>query len=80
MEDHTTTDATLALWRELRPLIAGRGDFGVVLQAALRRTAADVESLIAARARIRLCKGAYGEPATVAFPDQAESTPPTSRS
>ncbi len=72
MEDHTTTDATLALWRELRPVMAGSGDVGVVLQAALRRTAADAEALIAAGARIRLCKGAYREPAAVAFQDRAE--------
>ena len=69
MEDHTTTDATLAVWRELRPLMAGSGDVGVVLQAALRRTPADADELIAAKARIRLCKGAYREPATVAYPD-----------
>jgi proline dehydrogenase len=72
MEDHTTTDATLALWRELRPLNAGRGDSGVVMQAALRRTAADVDALIGEQARIRLCKGAYVEPATVAYPDKAD--------
>ena len=72
MEDHTTTDATLALWRELRPLNAGRGDSGVVMQAALRRTGDDVEALIAEQARIRLCKGAYVEPATVAYPDKAD--------
>ena len=70
MEDHTTTDATLALWRDLRPINAGRGDSGVVIQAALRRTPADVDALIAERARIRLCKGAYVEPASVAFPDK----------
>ena len=72
MENHTTTDATLAVWRELRPLMAGSGDVGVVLQAALRRTPADVEEIIAAGGRIRLCKGAYREPATVAFPNKAE--------
>jgi proline dehydrogenase len=72
MEAHATTDATLALWRELRPLNAGRGDSGVVIQAALRRSAADVEALIAESARIRLCKGAYVEPAAVAFPDKAD--------
>jgi proline dehydrogenase len=72
MEDHATTDATLALWRELRPLMAGTGDVGVVLQAALRRTPADAEELIAAGARIRLCKGAYREPASVAYPDKAD--------
>ena len=72
MEDHTTTDATFALWRELRPLMAGTGEVGVVLQASLRRTPADVEELIAAGARIRLCKGAYREPASVAFPNKAD--------
>jgi proline dehydrogenase len=72
MEDHTTTDATLAVLRELRPLMAGTGDVGVVLQSALRRTPADAEDLIAAGVRIRLCKGAYREPASVAHPDKAD--------
>ena len=72
MEDHATTDATLELWRELRPVNAGRGDSGVVIQAALRRSPADVDALIAERARVRLCKGAYVEPATVAYPDKAD--------
>ena len=72
MEDHTTTDATLALWRALRPRNAGRGDSGVVIQAALKRSPADVEALIAEGARIRLCKGAYVEPASVAHPAKAD--------
>jgi proline dehydrogenase len=72
MEDHTTTDATLALWRALRPLNASHGESGVVIQAALRRSAADVEALIAERAPVRLCKGAYVEPAAVAYPDKAD--------
>jgi proline dehydrogenase len=72
MEDHETTDATLALWRELRAINAGRGDSGVVIQSALRRSADDVEALIAEKARIRLCKGAYVEPASVAFSDKAD--------
>jgi len=72
MEDHTTTDATLAIWRDLRPVNAGRGDSGVVIQAALRRSPDDVDALIAENARIRLCKGAYVEPASVAFPDKAD--------
>jgi proline dehydrogenase len=45
---------------------------GVVIQAMLRRSAADVEKLIAMRARVRLCKGAYLEPPTLAFPDKAD--------
>jgi proline dehydrogenase len=72
MEEHTTTDATLGLWRELRPLNAGRGDSGVVIQAALRRSPDDVDTLVGEQARIRLCKGAYVEPATVAFPDKSD--------
>jgi len=44
------------------------GAVGVVLQSYLRRTAQDVEAMIAFRARVRLCKGAYMEPESVAFP------------
>jgi proline dehydrogenase len=72
MEDHTTTDATLAIWRELRPVNAGHGDSGVVIQTALRRSPADIEALIGEGARVRLCKGAYVEPAAVAFPDKPD--------
>jgi proline dehydrogenase len=72
MEGHATTDATLAMWRELRSINAGRGDSGVVIQAALRRSSRDVEALIKEQARIRLCKGAYVEPAAVAFPAKAD--------
>ncbi len=43
------------------------GDAGVVIQAALRRSAADLEAIVAEAGRVRLCKGAYREPATVAF-------------
>ncbi|MGH7608300.1 MAG: proline dehydrogenase family protein [Gemmatimonadales bacterium] len=45
---------------------------GVVLQSYLRRTAADVDRMIALGARVRLCKGAYQEPETVAFPDKRD--------
>jgi proline dehydrogenase len=69
MEDHARTDATLALWRALRPLNPASG---VVIQAALRRSADDVRALIAERASVRLCKGAYREPASVAFSTKAE--------
>jgi proline dehydrogenase len=72
MEDHTTTDATLEIWRQLRPMMAGQGDVGVVLQSALRRSEADAEALIGDGARIRLCKGAYKEPAAAAYPDKAD--------
>jgi proline dehydrogenase len=70
-EDHTTTDSTLSIVRELR------ADFdwlGTVLQAYLKRTEADCAEFAAAGARIRLCKGAYDEPATVAYRDRDEVT------
>jgi proline dehydrogenase len=78
MEDHPTTDATLDLWRAVRPAgaldgpIDGGPDVGIVIQAALRRSEADIETLIAEGARVRLCKGAYKEPVSVAFPDKAD--------
>jgi proline dehydrogenase len=75
MEDHTATDATLDLARELRASGARNargGDVGVVIQAALRRSAADIERLIEEGTRVRLCKGAYREPADVAFVTKAE--------
>ena len=64
MEDHTTTDSTLAILRELRK------DFpetGAVLQAYLFRTEADCRALAYEGSRVRLCKGAYNEPEDVAF-------------
>ncbi|MDQ3778690.1 MAG: proline dehydrogenase family protein [Actinomycetota bacterium] len=69
MEDHTRTDATLALAREMR---ATYPEVGVVIQSYLRRSATDVEALIAEGMRVRLCKGAYNEPSSVAFPTKAE--------
>ncbi len=67
MEDSSCTDETLALFRELRE--SGRENVGVVLQAALRRTVADVAALSDLRPSVRLCKGIYVEPATIAFQD-----------
>jgi proline dehydrogenase len=64
MEDHTQTDATLAIWREAQ---AAYPRVGVVIQTALRRSAADVDAIIAAGGSVRLCKGAYDEPASVAY-------------
>jgi len=69
MEDHTTTDRTLATLRELRK------DFpetGAVLQAMLYRTEADCRALAYEGSRVRLCKGAYLEPEEVAFTDRHE--------
>lgn len=70
-EDHTTTDSTLAIVRDLRHDF---GWLGVALQAYLRRTPADCAELAAAGARVRLCKGAYDEPAAVAYRDPAAVT------
>jgi proline dehydrogenase len=74
MEDHTVTDATLDLWRAVRPATwtDGGADVGVVIQSALRRSADDVEAIIAVGGRVRLCKGAYKEPAGVAYQEKAE--------
>ena len=69
MEDHTTTDSTLSILRELRK------DFpetGAVLQAMLRRTEADCRALAYEGSRVRLCKGAYMEPEKVAFQDRID--------
>src|SRR5687767_10648814 len=69
MEDHTTTDSTLAILRELRK------DFpetGAVVQAYLHRTEADCRTLAYEGSRVRLCKGAYKEPETVAFQDRLD--------
>jgi proline dehydrogenase len=69
MEDHTTTDSTLAILRDLRK------DFpetGAVLQAYLHRTEDDCRSLAYEGSRVRLCKGAYNEPESVAFQDKIE--------
>lgn len=64
MEDVSTTDATLAIHRELA---AKHGHVGVVLQAYLRRTLADVSALPESGANVRLCKGIYIEPRAHAY-------------
>ena len=65
MEDATTTDETLRLYRELRR--QGHGNVGIVLQAYLRRTLDDIDSLADLRPNVRLCKGIYVEPEEIAF-------------
>ncbi len=70
MEDHTRTEATLGIARDL---YGQHGNVGVVIQSYLRRSADDVDALIAERIRVRLCKGAYNEPASVAFATKAQS-------
>ncbi|WP_192498676.1 proline dehydrogenase family protein [Ornithinimicrobium pratense] len=69
MEDHTTTDLTLATVRELRqdwPWV------GVALQSYLYRTEEDCRDLAHEGSRVRLCKGAYKEPESVAFQDAGD--------
>ena len=69
MEDHTTTDSTLGILRDLRK------DFpesGAVLQTYLRRTEADCRDLAYEGSRVRLCKGAYNEPESVAFQERTD--------
>ena len=70
-EDHTTTDSTLSIMRDLRTEFAW---LGTVLQAYLRRTEADCADFAVSGARIRLCKGAYDEPASVAYRDRDDVT------
>ena len=67
MEDSSTTDDTLRLYRELRE--DGHENLGVVLQARLRRTLDDVRSLADLSPSVRLCKGIYLEPPSIAFGD-----------
>ena len=67
MEDHTTTDSTLGILRELRKDFP---DTGAVLQAYLHRTEQDCRALAHEGSRVRLCKGAYNQPEEVAFQDK----------
>jgi proline dehydrogenase len=67
MEDSSTTDETLRLYRELRE--DGHENVGVVLQARLRRTLDDIYALADLRPNVRLCKGIYLEPASIAYTD-----------
>lgn len=67
MEDSPKTDATLRIFRQLRSEFEG---VGIVIQAYLYRSERDIEELLKEGVRIRLCKGAYQEPAEVAFPEK----------
>jgi proline dehydrogenase len=64
MEDSSTTDDTLRLYRELRE--DGHDNVGIVLQARLRRTLADIRALADLKPNVRLCKGIYLEPPSLA--------------
>ncbi|MEO6867876.1 MAG: proline dehydrogenase family protein [Gaiellales bacterium] len=69
MEDTPYTDATLELYRSLRD--GGRDNLGIVIQAYLKRSRADVEALAAEGARVRVVKGIYVEPEALAWRDMA---------
>ncbi len=64
MEDHTTTDATLRIYRSLHERF---GNVGVVLQSYLHRTAADIGDLLPLAPDVRLCKGIYRESRLIAW-------------
>jgi len=70
MEESWYVDRTLALYRQVR---AERSNVGVAMQAYLRRTPVDVAALLPLKPAIRLVKGAYNEPADVAFPRKADT-------
>ena len=67
MEDSSTTDDTLGIYRELRE--AGHDNVGIVLQARLKRTIDDVRALAELQPNVRICKGIYLEPPEIAFRD-----------
>jgi len=68
MEDCSTTDATLRIFREMLDL-AGPEHVGIVLQAYMRRTISDIANLLPLGANVRLCKGIYRESRSVAWKD-----------
>jgi proline dehydrogenase len=72
MEDSPVTQVTLDIVRRLHARPDLRGAIGIVIQAYLYRSQADVEQLLAEGIRVRLCKGAYLEPPEVAFSRKAD--------
>jgi proline dehydrogenase len=69
MEESSKTDATLEVFKRLRSEFE---NVGIVIQAYLYRSEADIEDLLKIGSRIRLCKGAYKEPAAIAFPEKSD--------
>jgi len=70
MEDSPWTERTLQMYMNIRQ--EGFDNLGVVIQAYLYRSAEDIQRLSSVAARVRLCKGAYQEPAHLAFPRKAD--------
>jgi proline dehydrogenase len=72
MEGSPYTQRTLDFVHELHSMPGNSDSVGTVIQAYLKRSEADVEKLLSERIRIRLCKGAYKEPASIAFEQKSE--------
>lgn len=72
MEGAAYTQATIDIVRRVHNEAGNRGRVGVVIQAYLYRSQADIQGLLQDRIRIRLCKGAYKEPPDLAFPEKAD--------
>lgn len=72
MEGSQYTQATIDMVRRIHALPGNRGHVGVVIQAYLYRSAQDIRTLTGEGIRIRLCKGAYKEPASLAFPEKKD--------
>jgi len=70
MEDTSTVDRTIELWRTLRK--EGLVNVGLVFQSYLYRTEKDMGAVLPEGCRLRLCKGAYKEPADLAYPKKAD--------
>jgi proline dehydrogenase len=70
MEDYPLVDATLRIYRRLRE--SGHDNVGTVLQSYLYRTPEDLESLLPLGPNLRIVKGAYKEPSSVAYPKKAD--------
>jgi proline dehydrogenase len=73
MEGSHLTQVTLDIVRRLHARPEYRGHIGIVIQAYLYRSQADIQDLIAEGIRVRLCKGAYQEPPSIAFPKKADT-------
>jgi proline dehydrogenase len=72
MEDSALSQVTLDIVRRIHARPELQGCIGIVIQSYLYRSQADIERLIADGIRVRLCKGAYKEPAEVAFPKKSD--------
>ncbi len=71
MESANTLETTIAIYRRLRDEDGFKNHVGIVIQAYLQRTETDLSALIGEGAWIRLCKGAYAEPADIAFAEKS---------